>query len=290
MTYHIFAEPTPGAVCHTASSRLLAENTGLRVWVANTLNELLPAASRMVDAMERWPGSQEPNEAGWNLAFGNPDAMFAALGRDETRAKTFAESMSFFEARPGLAIHYLVDEEAIGWGGVRKMVDIGGSHGKVSIGLARKYPSIKCVVQDFKKVIEGARPPDDVDDQVSFMAHDFFNEQPVKDADLYLLRWVLHDWSDQYAIRILRALTPALKPGNRVVINESCLPSHGTMSLYQQRFLRATDLTMKQIQNARERDEADWKTLLKGADERFQICDFKHPPGSELAIIIVGWQ
>ena len=43
------------------------------------------------------------------------------------------------------------------------------------------------------------------------MEHDFFFlEQPVKSADVYLIRWILHDWPNTYAFKILRALVPAL--------------------------------------------------------------------------------
>jgi hypothetical protein len=56
------------------------------------------------------------------------------------------------------------------------------------------------------------------------MAHDFFTPQTVV-ADVYLLRWILHNWSDKYCMRILRALIPALKPGARVVVNEDVRPA-----------------------------------------------------------------
>jgi hypothetical protein len=59
------------------------------------------------------------------------------------------------------------------------------------------------------------------------MAHDFFEPQTVV-ADIYLLRWILHNWSDKHCVRILRALTPALKPGARIVINEDVRPSFGS--------------------------------------------------------------
>lgn len=118
------------------------------------------------------------------------------------------------------------------------MVDVGGSHGKVGIALTRKYPGLSCIVQDLESVMSGAQVPDDLLGSVTFMAHDFFNDQPVKDADLYLLRWVLHDWSDKYVIKILQGLVPAMRTGVKVAINEPCLLDFGTMSLYQQRFLR----------------------------------------------------
>lgn len=60
----------------------------------------------------------------------------------------------------------------------------------------------------------------------------YFTEQPIKGADVYLLRSVLHDWPDEYALQILRSLIPAMKPGSRVVLNEVCLPEAGLLSRY----------------------------------------------------------
>ncbi|KAF4633859.1 hypothetical protein G7Y89_g4253 [Cudoniella acicularis] len=172
--------------------------------------------------------------------------------------------MSFFEARPDLEVRYVVDEESLKWQEVMKM--------------------------DLESVLKGVHPPSDVQERVTFSPHNFFEEQPIKDTDVYFLRWVLHDWSDAYAVNILRALVPALRKESRVVINDAYLPEFGAISLYQQRFLRATDLTMKQIQNARERDRKDWEVLLREADELFHLIEIKCPAGSALAIIILGWK
>lgn len=56
------------------------------------------------------------------------------------------------------------------------------------------------------------------------MGHDFFTEQPVKGAEVYLLKWILHCWSDKYARNILRALIPALRRGSKIVLHEYILP------------------------------------------------------------------
>jgi hypothetical protein len=40
-------------------------------------------------------------------------------------------------------------------------------------------------------------------------AHDFFNPQPILDASVFLLRVVLHDWSDSFARKILLRLREA---------------------------------------------------------------------------------
>ena len=99
---------------------------------------------------------------------------------------------------------------------------------------------MRCIVQDQAKVVQNAAKdvPADVESQVTFMAHDFFTEQPVKGAGLYLMRWVLHDWSDEYALRILRALVPAMKDGARVLIHEYIVPEPKQGSDMEQQTLR----------------------------------------------------
>ena len=52
----------------------------------------------------------------------------------------------------------------------------------------------------------------------SLSAHDFLTPQPVKDADVFVLRAILHDWSDKYCIQILRHLRAAAMPSTRLVI------------------------------------------------------------------------
>jgi hypothetical protein len=61
------------------------------------------------------------------------------------------------------------------------------------------------------------------------MAHDFFEEQPVKGADVYYYRWTLHNWSDKYCIKTLKALSPALKKGSRVLIMDVVMPPPGIL-------------------------------------------------------------
>ena len=166
--------------------------------------------------------------------------MFDEISKNADREKRYASAMTVFSTGPGLEASHLMngfDWATIGHGTV---VDIGGSHGSFSIAIAQSYPDLNFVVQDQAAVArEGrAKLPSHLANRVSFMAHDIFNEQPVLDADVYMLRWILHDWSDKYAIRILRALRPALKDGAKIIIMESVLPEPGIMSAFQERALR----------------------------------------------------
>ena len=62
MTKHIFSEPRKGFVAHTAASRVLAEDEQMVDWVGASTGELWQAAGQTVNAMVKFPGSQEPNE------------------------------------------------------------------------------------------------------------------------------------------------------------------------------------------------------------------------------------
>ena len=172
------------------------------------------------------------------------ESPFVVWGRDPPRSQRFADAMTFIHSDEGFFHNFklepfvsTVDFASIDDG---TFVDVGGSYGTVSIPLAGKFPGMRFIVQDLPTVVEKGRSqlPEGVKDRVTFMVHDFFEPQPVEEADIYFFRWVLHDWSDLYAVRILRALIPALKTGSRVLINEVVMPPHGAVSKYRERQVR----------------------------------------------------
>lgn len=146
------------------------------------------------------------------------------------------------------------------------------------------------MVQDLKPVIEDAREhvSSDVADRITFMAHDFFRPQPVE-AEVYFFRWIFHNWSDAYCVKILRALIPALRPGAKVIISEAVLPVPGAMPKKMEATIRSFDLVMSTIQNARERELEDWKELFSKADARFRFEGLTSPPGSNHSLLVAVW-
>lgn len=64
MTKRIFQEQRKGVVTHTAASRLLAEDSQMADWVGTSTEELWQAASQTVNAMIKYPNSQEPTQTG----------------------------------------------------------------------------------------------------------------------------------------------------------------------------------------------------------------------------------
>jgi len=133
-----------------------------------------------------------------------------------------------------------------------KIVDVGGGVGSACQEIMKKNPLLKFTVQDLPSVIEQANavssstsmspferisvltvrtqywnqyePKAIEDGRVTIQAHDFFTPQPVKDADIFLLRCILHDWSNSKAIEILKWLREAAIPGKtRVVVMDSII-------------------------------------------------------------------
>lgn len=237
MAHYIFRELSPGIVGHTAASKALAEIPPLGQVAGFLSDEMWPSATRLVDAMEKWPGSEEPTESGFSIAYATDKPMMDVVGRDSKRALQMGGAMSFMHAGPGYNIRHILDN--FEWGNAVNglLVDVRGARGTVAMEIARHFPNIKCVVQDLAEVVEGATVPSDLKEgnRLRFMSHDFFHEQPVKGAEIYYLRWVLHDWSDKYAVKILRSLIPALKKGSRILISDLCLPPPCTLSPFRER-------------------------------------------------------
>lgn len=187
---------------------------------------------------------------------------------------------------------YIVDHYVWAAVGSGTVVDVGGSHGDVSVGLAKRYPSIRCVVQDLPEVISGVKSPENgnLAERVTFDPYNFFTPQPVKDAEVYLFRMIFHNWGDKYCIRILHNLIPALKKGAKIVINDHVVPPSGVLSPYADRAICGFDWVMKEMFNAKERSIDDWKDLLQKADSRFRVMDVIRPEGSQLQIIEAVWE
>lgn len=166
--------------------------------------------------------------------------MYRIMGQDPARAQRFSNAMAFRLTGPSLQLKYLVEGgpwESLPSGGT--VIDIGGSHGFAMVAIAEKFPSLKFIVQDLPPTIAARRPiPEKYNDLISFVEHDFFTPQPIKNADVYLFRWIFHNWSDIQCIRILKNLVPALGPNSKVVVSEICLPEPNTMPARQERKLR----------------------------------------------------
>ncbi|GAP85342.2 putative sterigmatocystin 8-O-methyltransferase [Rosellinia necatrix] len=289
MSMRVFRELEPGMVAHTKASRLFVDPQW-NDWMSNHAEEGWPAAVKMVDALEKWPKSQEPNESGFSLANNTSDSIYNVISSDPRRAQRFANYMKANASSYDYdATHVIAnyDWESLG---TATVVDVGGSQGHVAMQLATRFRNLSIVVQDIESVVADAetRVPDELKGRVRFEAHDFFQPQATA-ADVFFLRLILHNWTDKYSVLILRALIPALRHGARVIIVDVCMKERGVLPLWKEKAVRRVDMMMGSLLNARERTHAEWRALLGDADARFNLKEVIEPHESSLAVIDVRW-
>lgn len=168
--------------------------------------------------------------------------------------------------------------------------------------LAKNFPDLQITVQDLPEAGPAfeKNTPADLQPRVSFMAHDFFNPQPVE-ADIYMIKLILHDWPDAESVKILRGLVPAMRPGAKVLfidyVGKQAAPADGVngekaepLPRSIQQMGTATDLRMMALFNAEERPVDAWKEIFKAADERFEIQRVEANPLTFYVVIEAVWR
>jgi SAM-dependent methyltransferase len=148
--------------------------------------------------------------------------------------------------------------------GVEKAVDVGGGNGSLVHALMAVNPALSGVVLDVPQQIEGARAEIDrlgLQDRLAAVAGDFFESVP--DGDLLLLRYVLHDWDDDAAVRILARCREALRPGGRLLVLELTIDEPGGAPIGP-----SQDLNMLVLFGGRERTVQEYGGLFDAAGLR----------------------
>ena len=239
-TNRIFKYTSDETIQHTAASKMLAEMPYLTDFIDQSCAEMGVAMPSFADALERWSGSQEPQHSAYSLAQRTDKSFFEELDTHPDRLLKFTNSMTLFASLPGFEVDQIL--EIYDWTPLQAatIVDVGGGHGTVATTIAKAFPSMHWIVQDKASIVDSVlEMSSELGTQnVHFQVHDFFTEQPIRNADAYLLRMILHDWPDDYCIRILRNHIPALKDGAKILINDFCLPPFGLLSTREEKNAR----------------------------------------------------
>lgn len=228
MANSIFAEASPGRVTHTTVSRMMIEDPGFLDNVGMWTCEVVPALSKMTEALVRFPDSGEPNETAYAIANGTELNLFGFLADKPERARRFGQSMKFYTKGEASNITHLTSN--YDWAALDKMgtvlVDVGGGHGGVVQHLADTTKNMTFIVQDLPGTVQQGSEllPEKYKSRIQFAGHDFFSEQTVKGKDIYFFRWIFHNHSDPYCVKMLKCLVPAMRKGTKILVFEMVLP------------------------------------------------------------------
>jgi hypothetical protein len=151
------------------------------------------------------------------------------------------------------------------FGAFGTIVDVGGGHGRLLAAILGSAPNARGVLFDLPQVVEGA--PEllrkfGVGDRVRIEPGSFFDCAPDC-GDAYVLKNVIHDWPDEDAVRILRNVRAAARPGAKLLLLEFVIPDHD-----RDFHGKWVDLEMLVVAAARERTKTEYAKLFDQAGFR----------------------
>jgi hypothetical protein len=185
-------------------------------------------------------------------AHGEP-TIFEYFAKHLGEASLFTESMSNMSRASARDIAGVLDTS-----GVRLALDLGGANGEVIRALMRANPGMRGGVFDLPHVVadaEAAAKSDGLGERFDTVSGDFFENVPP--ADLYILKYILHDWDDDSCVRILRNCRASIQPGGRVVVIDHLVPEIGVPA-----FAPLMDMNMLDMTGGKEREIAEFDDLL----------------------------
>lgn len=105
------------------------------------------------------------------------------------------------------------------------IVDIGGGNGALMYAVLSVAPQAKGVIFDEPYVVEQTQSqmPQEFQDRCTVAGGSFFEKIPAN-ADLYMTKWVLHDWNDDEVIHILKVCHKAMPIGAKLLIIDAVIP------------------------------------------------------------------
>ena len=137
------------------------------------------------------------------------------------------------------------------------ILDAGGGTGELAFALLRSCPGLVATVMDRAEVVEGVRPPADLEGRCRFIKGDLFQKWPVT-SDAVILARVVHDWPDSDALRILRRAREAMPKDGTLYVVEMVLDEEtGQGGLL--------DLNMLVMTQGAERTEEQFRDILREA-------------------------
>lgn len=162
------------------------------------------------------------------------------------------------------------------------IVDVGGGSGSLLASLVRRYPQSRGVLLDLPYAVTDAPPvlhEQGVASRCEVIGASFFDTVPAG-GDRYVLSRVLHDWSDEDALRILAKVREAMKPEAGLVVVDHMIPA--TPGFHPGKL---ADLQMLVVLGGKERTLDEVRELLDSAG--FTVTQVHEPdpgPRAETAV------
>ncbi|WP_433544251.1 methyltransferase (plasmid) [Streptomyces sp. CA-294286] len=211
----LLTEHAPGAFAATPAGALL--DSGRPDSLASFVRMFTEPT--IVRAWEHLDDSIRTGEIAFDRVFGTD--FFSHLAQHPELSAEFNAAMGQAVSGAAAALPYAFD-----FGRFSTVTDVGGGNGTLLAGVLDAHPGLTGAVLDTAEGLSEAPRTLErhgLHGRCSLIAGDFFRSVPGG-SDLYLMKSVLHDWTDDQAVAILSNCRKVLPPGGLVLIVEPVLP------------------------------------------------------------------
>ncbi|KAF7834504.1 (R,S)-reticuline 7-O-methyltransferase-like [Senna tora] len=182
--------------------------------------------------------------------------QFDLTGLDPEFNKLFNEGMACTARIVSKAVTSGYKE---GFKKIQSLVDVGGGIGGSLSGIVRAYPLIKGINFDLPHVVATAPKYDGI----THVGGNMF--QSIPKADAVYMKWILHDWSDQECVQILKNCRKAIpEKTGKVIIVDHVLHPQGN-GIFEDTGFAFDMMLLTHNGGGKERTEEDWKKLFQQA-------------------------
>ena len=214
---------------------------------------MLPADYNWL-AWSALPHALETGASAFEHAHGMP--IFSYLKQHAEKDRAFSASMASISGTENAAV-----ARAYSFGRFAKLVDVGGAHGHLLATVLRRHKKLRGVLYDQPQVVAGATDSGfisapDVRERCDVAGGSFFESVP-SGADGYVMKYILHDWDDEKAMRILGHCRDAMTLDGRVLVVDHVIPQGNSAD-----FSKLLDVMMLVGPGGQERTREEFRALF----------------------------
>jgi acetylserotonin N-methyltransferase len=194
----------------------------------------------------------------WQQVYGWDGPIFQNFFRDENAKREFLLGMHGFGVISSPQVVAAFD-----LGRFRRLCDLGGATGHLAVAACQQYPQLEAVVFDLPDAVPLAKEmiaETPVAARIEVQGGDFFSD-PLPAADLFALGRIVHDWSEDKAIALLKRIHAALPAGGALLIAEKVLDD----DKLGPRWAQMQSLNMLTCTEGKERNLSEYRALLQQA-------------------------
>jgi hypothetical protein len=176
--------------------------------------------------------------------------------------KNPAEAAIFNKAMTDLS---MVDAPAVAdaydFSGIGSITDVAGGHGLLLATILQRNPHLMGTLYDLPQVMDGVAggPTEPVKDRIQFVAGSMFESVPAG-SDVYMMKYIIHDWPDEKCVEILKACRANVKAGGKLLVIDMVTPGPNEFH-----FSKIADLEMMLFPSGKERTEVEFRELFAAA-------------------------